>query len=118
MPIQPVSFDSEDDIMIVPATCPPLDKDHPTLTGDDYVSVPCNGKTLLFISTAFGRQVEVISAVGVKDNQPNGDPAYADVQEGLQWINPDEPGPIIIGAGCRVVQLRYRADHAFTAWCA
>lgn len=84
---------------------------------DDYISVPCNGKTLMFISTGFGRKVHVLGTAAVKDNNGQNTPAYTSIQ-GLETINPDQPGPIWIGPGCRVVQLRYQADHPFTVWCA
>jgi hypothetical protein len=96
----------EEEPMIVPAST------------DNYVSVPCNGKTLLFVSTGFGRTVQILGIAAVKDNNGKGTPEYTGVQEGLKDINPDQPGPISIGGGCRVVQLRYSADHDFTVWCA
>lgn len=96
----------EEDIMIVPAS------------PDDFVSIPCNGKTSLFLSTAYGRKVKILGIAAVKDNQGNGQPAYTNIQPGLADINPDQPGPISVGPGCRVVQLRYSADHDFTAYCA
>lgn len=98
--------EDEDNLMIVPAAA------------DDYVSIPCNGKTLLFISTAFGRKVTVLNIAAVKDNNGQNTPEYTSIQKGLRDINPDQPGPISIGGGCRVIQLRYSADHDFTVWCA
>lgn len=109
-PINPI--EDEDDYMLVPATHAPGAQ-----AGDDYVSIPCNGKTLLFISTGFGRTVKVLSAVGVKDNNGKGTGEYSSVQP-LDIINPDQPGPLAVAPGTRVVQLRYSADHPFTAWCA
>lgn len=85
---------------------------------DNYVSVPCNGKTLLFVSAGFGRTVQILNIAAVKDNNGKNTPEYTSVQKGVKDINPDQPGPISIGGGCRVVQLRYRADHDFTVWCA
>jgi hypothetical protein len=96
--------DEDDDPMLVPAAA------------DDYVSVPCNGKTALFIVTAFGRKVKILQAVGVKDNQ-GGKPAYTAIGP-LVDVNPDQPGPIAVAPGTRVVQLRYSADHSFLAYCA
>lgn len=85
--------------------------------GDDYVAIPCDGKTTLFIATGYGRTVAVKAATAVKDNSGAGVGAYTDMQA-LGQINPDQPGPIRVGAGCRHVVLRYSADHDFTAWCA
>lgn len=102
----------DEDYMIVPPTHAPGET-----PGDDYVVIPCNGKTLLFVATAYGRTVKVIAATAVKDNQPNGDPAYTSVAP-LEDVNPDEPGPIAIGGGARHIVLRYSANHSFTAWCA
>lgn len=102
----PIFVPEEEDVMIVKAAA------------DDYVSVPCNGKTLLFVSTAFGRKVTILNIAAVKDNSGTNDPAYTTVQKGVRDINPDQPGPIAIGPGCRVVQVRYSADHDFTMWCA
>jgi hypothetical protein len=96
---------SEDEPMLVPAAA------------DDYVSVPCNGATALFISTGFSRKVKVLGIAAVRDNNGTGAPSYAQIEQAVD-INPDQPGPIAIGPGCRVVQLRYSADHAFTVWCA
>jgi hypothetical protein len=96
----------EEEPMIVPAS------------KDDYVSVPCNGKTLLFVSAGFGRTVQILNIAAVKDNNGKNTPEYTSVQKGVKDINPDQPGPISIGGGCRVVQLRYSADHDFTVWCA
>jgi hypothetical protein len=88
---------------------------------DDYVSIPCNGKTALYISTAFGRKIKVLGLAAVRDKDGTGTPKYTSapsVPDQLVVIDPDIPGPIPIGPGCRVVQLRYSADHPFTAWCA
>lgn len=101
---RPIDTD-EDDYMIVKAA------------PDDYVSIPCNGKTLLFVSTAFGRKVKILNVAAVRDNAGTGEGAYTSVGP-LEEVNPDQPGPIAIGPGCRVVQLRYSADHDFTVWCA
>lgn len=84
---------------------------------DDYVSVPCNGARNLFISTGFDRKVKVLGIAGVTDNTGKGEPGYVKIGNAVD-INPDQPGPIAIDPGCRVVQLRYSADHAFTVWCA
>lgn len=94
---------------------------------DDYVSIPCDGKTLLFISAAFGRTVKVLNIAAVRDNQGSA-AAYTEVgmlprgKDGrlgkVETINPDQPGPITVGGGCRAIQLRYSADHDFTVWCA
>jgi GH25 family lysozyme M1 (1,4-beta-N-acetylmuramidase) len=118
---QPAAF-REDDFVLAPATCPPRPLDAngvPTiaLSGDNYVSVPCNGFTSLYIATGFGRKVKVISAVGIKDNNGKGTPEYTRIGDAVD-INPDQPGPIAVGSGTRVVQLRYQADHDFQVWCA
>jgi hypothetical protein len=99
----------EEDAMLVPAAA------------DDYVSIPCNGATSLYISTAFKRKVKILAIVAVRDKDGTGTPKYTwspSVPEQLAVIDPDIPGPIPIGPGCRAVQLRYSADHPFTAWCA
>jgi GH25 family lysozyme M1 (1,4-beta-N-acetylmuramidase) len=101
---RPIDTD-EDDYMIVKAA------------PDDYVSIPCNGKTLLFVATAFGRRVKILNVAAVRDNTGTGEGAYTSVGP-LEEVNPDQPGPIAIGPGCRVIQLRYSADHDFTVWCA
>jgi hypothetical protein len=105
-PAPPADDLMEEEPMIVPAS------------KDDYVSVPCNGKTSLFISSAFGRTVTVLNIAAVKDANGKNTPEYTSVQKGIRDINPDQPGPIALGGGCRVVQLRYSADHDFTVWCA
>jgi GH25 family lysozyme M1 (1,4-beta-N-acetylmuramidase) len=112
----------EDDIVLALPTCAPIPRDAngaPTaeLTGDDYVTVPCDGKTALFVGTGFGRRAKILGAIGVKDNNGKGTPEYVPIGP-AEDINPDQPGPIAVGPGCRAVQLRYRADHAFTVWCA
>jgi hypothetical protein len=99
-------------------SAPPEDAMLAPAAVDDYVSVPCNGATALFISTAFTRTLRILGIAAVRDNDGSGNPAYTSVQPGLATVNPDQPGPIAIGPGCRVVQLRYSADHAFTVWCA
>jgi hypothetical protein len=99
----------EEDAMLVPAAA------------DDYVSIPCNGKTSLYISTAFKRKIQILAIAAVRDKDGTGTPKYTSapsVPDQLAVIDPDIPGPIPIGPGCRVVQLRYSADHPFTAWCA
>lgn len=83
---------------------------------DDYVSIPCNGATSLYISTGFNRRVKLLGIAAVRDNNGTGTPAYTNMDPAVD-INPDQPGPITVGPGCRVVQLRYSADHSFTAWC-
>jgi hypothetical protein len=96
---------SEDDVILCPAAV------------DDYVSIPCNGARSLYISVGFNRTLKILDVVAVRDNTGAG-PAYTSVQQGVTDINPDLPGPLAIGPGCRVVQLRYSSpDHAFTAWC-
>jgi hypothetical protein len=96
---------SDDDVI----HCPPA--------VDDYVSIPCNGATALYIALGFNRSMRILGIAAVRDNTPGG-PAYTSVQAGLDVVNFDQPGPIAIGPGCRVVQLRYSApDHGFTAWC-
>jgi hypothetical protein len=103
----------------VSAKIPTMIEDEPMLVPaaqDDYVSVPCNGATALFISAAFGRTVKVLTIAAVRDNNGQDTPAYTSIAA-VQDINPDQPGPIAVGPGCRVVQLRYSADHSFTAWC-
>jgi hypothetical protein len=121
IPSGPTAAIREDDIMQALPTCAPAVDAQGNytgvLSGDDYVSVPCNGATALFISTGFGRRVQVLGAVGVRDNNGKGTPEYVQVGP-LKDVNPDQPGPIAVGPGCRVVQLRYSADHAFTVWCA
>jgi GH25 family lysozyme M1 (1,4-beta-N-acetylmuramidase) len=84
---------------------------------DDYVSIPCDGKTQLFIATAFGRRMKVLNIAAVMDNAGISGGSYTSVG-GVVDVNPDQPGPIAIGPGCRVIQLRYSADHDFTVWCA
>lgn len=88
---------------------------------DDYVSVPCNGKRHLFVSTGFGRTLKILNIAAVRDNNGRNTPSYTwspKTPDQLEKVNPDQPGPIDIGEGCRVVQLRYSADHDFTVWCA
>lgn len=109
--------------MLVPATHAPGEAE-----GDDYISIPCDGKTLLCISTAFNRVVKVKKLAAVRDNQADGNPSYVaigmepkgpDGKYGpVETITADMPGPIRIDGGCRVVQMRYSADHPFTVWCA
>jgi hypothetical protein len=84
--------------------------------GDDYIVIPCDGKTSLYIAPAYNRTVKVLGTAAVKDTNGTGAGAYTDMQA-LNQINPDQPGPIRVGNGCRHVVLRYSADHDFTAWC-
>lgn len=103
-----------------PGTVTPEEEDEPMIAKpavDDYISVPMNGKTQLFISTGFGRRVKILGYAAVRDNNGSGEGAYTSMQA-IEDINPDQPGPITVGPGCRVVQLRYSADHEFTVWAA
>lgn len=87
---------------------------------NEHISIPCNGLTRLFISSAFTQTVEVHQAVGIRDNgngTPLGVPSLSKVGP-LQAVNPDQPGPIAVDPDTRCIQLRYTAAHAFTAWCA
>jgi hypothetical protein len=96
----------------------PEDEDEPMIvkpSNDDYVSVPMNGKTSLYISAGFGRTVKILGYAAVKDTPGTGEGAYTTMQH-IEDIGPDQPGPIWVGPGCRVVQLRYKADHDFTVW--
>lgn len=117
---QRAAFREDDFVQALPTCAPAVDSQGNytgVLSGDDYVSVPCNGLTSLYLSTGFGRKVKVLGVVGVRDNNGKGTPEYVKVGPAVD-INPDQPGPIPIGPGCRVVQLRYQADHAFSVWCA
>lgn len=103
-PITPTPTRNEENVMLAKAS------------NDDYISVPCDGKRSLFIASGFGRTVKVLQVSAVKDTQGGG-PAFTSAQQ-IGGIDSDRPGPIAIGADCRVVQLRYSADHDFTVWCA
>lgn len=84
-------------------------------TDDDFVSVPCNGKRNLFISTHYGRRVQILGLSGICDS--GADPQYKPIPA-AQFIDSDRPGAIAVPDGVRCVSLRYKADHKFTAWCA
>jgi len=101
-----------------PSTVDEENKMYAHASNDDYISVPCDGKTLLFVSAGFGRSVTLLNIAAVKDSDGSGQGAYTTVQKGFKTIGPDQPGPIGIGPACRVVQVRYSADHDFAIWCA
>ncbi|MFB9926333.1 glycoside hydrolase family 25 protein [Amycolatopsis halotolerans] len=111
----PLTQETEDDDMAVQAkaTCEP--DGHGTLTGDDFVSVPCNGKGGLFIGTHYGRRVKILGVTGICDTGAS--PQYKEIKI-ANYIDPDKPGPVGLPSGIRTVSLRYAADHEFTAWCA
>ncbi|MEU5261515.1 hypothetical protein [Amycolatopsis sp. NPDC021455] len=84
---------------------------------DDYVSIPCNGRSKLFVAAHFGRKVTAIEIWAIGDSPA--DPAESRVTfvGGGFAFDPDRPGPITIPANTRTVNLRYKADHSFTGWC-
>lgn len=85
--------------------------------GDDYIAVPANGKTLLYIAASMGRHVDIIESFGVGDTRGNegGNITYRGT---AGRIDGDRPGPLAVAPGTRFVMLRYSADHDFTVWCA
>jgi hypothetical protein len=83
---------------------------------DDYIDVPTDGRRNLFISSSYGRHVNVKDIVCVGDTPG---PIGADyIAEGLTTLDvaPDRPGSIGLPAGVRVTKVRYAADHPFTIW--
>jgi len=110
--------EEEEMSVLVPANCTPAADG--SLNGDDYVAVPVNGKTALYLAPAYGRRVRVIELRAVKDNA-DGKPQFGKLEPGLEgpWFaNSDQPGPIPLPTGTRHAVIRYAADHAFTAWSA
>lgn len=84
---------------------------------DDYISIPANGNTSLFIASAYGREVKLKEIWAVGDSPADGaQTKYI----GALTVAPDRPGAISVAAGftVRSVTLRYVADHSFTAWTA
>ncbi|MFG1646951.1 hypothetical protein ACGFMK_42300 [Amycolatopsis sp. NPDC049252] len=84
---------------------------------DDYVSIPCDGRSSLFVAAHFGRKVTAIEIWAIGDSPA--DPAKTRVTfvGGGFAFDPDRPGPIRLPGNTRTVNLRYRADHSFTSWC-
>lgn len=86
------------------------------VTDDDYIVVPCNGKTGLFLGVAYGRKVRVLEVWAIRDT-PAGSGASTEYVTGAMDWAADRPGPKALPAGTRSVTVRYKADHEFTAWC-
>jgi GH25 family lysozyme M1 (1,4-beta-N-acetylmuramidase) len=107
------AIEDEEEFMLVPATHAPA-----APAGDDYIDIPCNGKTLFFVATSFGRHVDVKAVLGFRDDGSASRVGMGDKYGPVAYIGPNEAGPIKVEPGTRVVKLRYSADHAFTAWCA
>jgi hypothetical protein len=84
---------------------------------DDFITVPCNGKSRIYIGTGYGRSVTVIQANKIGETIRNGTGGnYLGTFSGV--IDADRPGPIELGRTDIVaVVVRYSADHPFTIWC-
>ncbi|MET9001008.1 hypothetical protein [Amycolatopsis sp. Hca4] len=84
---------------------------------DDYISIPCNGMGSLFVASHFGRKVTAIEVWAIGDT-PTDSAGSRVTSVGSGFVfDPDRPGPIRLPANTRTVNLRYQADHPFTAWC-
>ncbi|WP_410623360.1 hypothetical protein [Amycolatopsis sp. cmx-8-4] len=83
---------------------------------DDYVSIPCDGRSSLFVAAHFGRKVTAIEIWAVGDSPADPARSRATFVGGFAF-DPDRPGPIRLPPNTRTVNLRYQADHAFTGWC-
>lgn len=81
-------------------------------SNDDYISVPCDGKQLMFVASHFGRTVDMLEVYAIPDT---GGKIQA---MGRLVADADRPGPFTVPPGTRTVSIRYKADHDFTAWCA
>lgn len=84
---------------------------------DDYITIPVNGKTNLFIAPSMGRNVDIIELFSVGDTR-GASGGNITGRNAAGRIDSDRPGPIGIAAGSRFVTLRYTADHDFTVWAA
>lgn len=107
-PVRP-THDDEESIMLAPAAT------------DDFITVPCPGKTglalSLYIYTGYGRRVDIKELVCVKATPSGSGGAYAPspFPKGLT-VDADRPGPIGLPEGTVGVTIRYAADHPFTAY--
>jgi hypothetical protein len=79
---------------------------------DDYISVPCDGKQLMFVGCHFGRTVDMTEVYAIPDTGGNILPM------GHLFVDSDRPGPFTVPPGTRAVSVRYIAKHDFTIWCA
>ncbi|UOZ05439.1 hypothetical protein [Amycolatopsis sp. WQ 127309] len=84
---------------------------------DDYVSIPCDGRSSLFVAAHFGRKVTAIEIWAIGDSPADPARSRATFVGGGFAFDPDRPGPIRLPPNTRTVNLRYQADHAFTGWC-
>jgi phage tail protein X len=100
-------WNTEDEfIMIAPAAT------------DDYIVVPANGKTQLFLCPAFYRRVTAITIDFIAATPANSELGqYLGHRDNFTFL-PDRPGPVPIPAGTVAVSIRYNASHRFTVWCA
>lgn len=81
---------------------------------DDFISVPVNGGTKLYVATGYGRSVNCTEIWHIGDSPATGG-SYLNNGAG-QTFAADRPGPVPVTAGTKVVNIRYNANHAFTAW--
>jgi hypothetical protein len=81
-------------------------------SNDDYISVPCDGKRLMFVAAHFVRTVDMPEVYAIPDT------GGKIVPMGRLFVDSDRSGPVHGAARHPSVSVRYIAKHDFTIWCA